>query len=216
MLGCSIVAYLGIRCRHLCSEVLDNLFKRKPVPKGTYDQRIYTYHPEAQQILTIFTTYQVKNTYDTIYWGDGIEFVIHHVLALAASWGGMYPGCAHVHAIFFFGISEFSTTILCLLANFDDEFGVVGLGDAFPLLKVAVGIVFVVGFIVCRTILWPLFSYHFVRDTTNAAQIGGPLAEKRMIWFKIFNVALSGLSVLQVLWLGQIFIIAQEEIAKVL
>jgi len=216
-LGCFIVAYLGIKNGYICKAFYETALQGKnSLPAAAFDQRMFTYHPAAQQIALVFTMYQVKNTYDTIVFNDGPEFIFHHCLALVASWAGMYPGVGHEYVIFFFGMSEISTAILCLLANFDDEHGVVGLGDAFPVTKVAVGAVFVVFFILCRVIMWPYFSYHFVRDSMNAIQSKTKMSEERKVWLRILMTALSGLSVLQVLWLGQIFIIGKEEISKIL
>jgi hypothetical protein len=39
------------------------------------------------------------------------------------------------YATFFLGLLEVSTAILCVLANFDDEYGVKGLRDALPMVK---------------------------------------------------------------------------------
>jgi hypothetical protein len=217
VLGCATVAFLGVRCRHLLRAFYDDAMKGKnTIPAGAYDQRLFSYVPEGQQIAHFFAIYQVKNTYDTIVFNDGPEFIFHHVLALMAAWGAMYPGCGHVYVIFFMGLSEISTAVLCLLANFDDEFGVVGLGDAFPIAKVLVGVLFVIFFILCRCIIWPFMSYHFARDCRNALKSGSPQSEERKKWLWALMSALCGLSVLQVLWLGQIFVIAQEEIGKVL
>lgn len=218
VLGCATVAYLGLKNRHVCQDLWDNVFLKgsNSMPEAAFDQRMFGYHPAAQQIATFFVTYQLKNTYDCFVWHDGPEFIFHHVLSLTTAWGSMYPGCGHVYVVFFMGISEFSTAILCLLANFDDDFGVVGLGDAFPLLKVGVGLVFVVCFIVVRSTIWPYFGYHFARDALNALKSEHPMVPARRKWLWWFTISLSGLSVLQVLWLGQIFVMAKEEIAKVL
>ena len=217
VLGCATVSYLALKNRHILRDSYDAAIHRKnTMPEAAFDKRLFSYIPEAQQIALFFVIYQVKNTYDTIIFDDGIEFIIHHILALSAAWGGMFPGCGHLYVVFFFGLSEISTAILCLLANFDDEYGVIGLGDAFPLLKVSVGIAFVIGFIICRVLMWPYLSYHFTRDALNALKSGSPESMERKKWLWTFMIALSGLSVLQVLWLGQIFIIGQEEIGKLL
>ena len=87
----------------------------------------------------------------------------------------MFPGCCHFYALFYFGFSEISTAILCLLANFDPEFGVVGLDKIFPKTKIVLGTLFVTSFIVCRLILWPFTTYYFWRDTTKAIRSDHPL-----------------------------------------
>jgi hypothetical protein len=70
----------------------------------------------------------------------------------------MYPGCGHTYALFYMGISEISTSVLVILANFDDVHGVKGLADAFPTLKIACAVAFVVAFITCRIVMWPWVS----------------------------------------------------------
>lgn len=215
-LSCSVVALLGLRNRHVCRDLWDNVFAKgsDSMPAAAFDKRMFAYHPAGQQILTIFVAYQLKNLIDTILFDDGLLFVAHHVLALTTAWGAMYPGTGHVYAVFFMGISEMSTAVLCLLANFDDDHGVVGLGDAFPALKIGVGVVFVVLFIVCRSIIWPYYSWHFAKDSLNALRSNHPMVSERRIWLKWFTFSLTGLSVLQVLWLGEIFVIGREEFAK--
>jgi TLC domain len=110
---------------------------------------------------------------------------------------------------------EVSTGVLCVLANFDDEQGVPGLGQAFPMTKVVIGAVFVVLFILCRCVLWPTFSYYFCRDVLLALKGNDTRTSTRRGWLKFFLVSLTGLSILQVAWLGQIFVIAGEELTKV-
>lgn len=130
---------------------------------------------------------------------------------MIASWGALYPSFAHFYAIFYLGFSEISTAVLCVLANFDDEFGVQGLGQAFPLTKVVVGAVFVTLFILCRCIMWPITTFYFMKDAKQALKGNGPRLDACKGWMKLFMFCLTGLSILQVLWLGQIFVIAQQE-----
>jgi hypothetical protein len=129
----------------------------------------------------------------------------------------MYPGCGHYYCVFFFGISEISTGVLCLLANLDDEFGVEGLAQAFPKTKMVLGAAFVVLFIICRCILWPLYSYYFAKDVLAALnQKDDARVRERRYWLKFFLVSLTGLSVLQVAWLGQILVTAKKELDQLL
>ncbi|EEC48296.1 predicted protein [Phaeodactylum tricornutum CCAP 1055/1] len=216
-LSCGICAWLGWNARHLCSGIFSAVRgDTSHVPVAAFDARMFTYHPAGFRISLFFFAYQIKNLYDTIAWNDGPEFIFHHIFSLITAWGALYPSSGHIYTIFFFGLSEISTAVLCLLANFDDIHGVPGLGEAFPIIKVAVGAAFVVLFILCRCILWPIFSYYFCRDVLTAlrATPNDPRTNARRGWLKFFLVALSGLSVLQVAWLGQIFVIAQEELGK--
>lgn len=213
-MSCLIVAWLGWSSRHISIDMVTAAVggKSSAMAPGGYEQRLFTYHPASFRIALFFFVFQLKNLFDTIMWNDGPEYVFHHVLSLLVSWGAMYPGCAHFYGVFFLGLSEISTAVLCVLANFDDEHGVVGLGEAFPKAKMAVGVAFVCLFIICRTIMWPVASYYFVRDSMCALKAKSARTEARKGWIKLFVVCLSGLSVLQVAWLFQIFIIAKREI----
>ena len=157
---------------------------------------------------------QIKNLYDTIIWNDGLLFIAHHIMALSVAYGTVFHGVAHYYAQFYFGISEVSTAILCLLANFDDEHGVPGLAEAFPEGKVAFGALFAVAFIICRVFLWTFFSYYFVRDALLCIKNTDSSRDAARPWVKVFLGSWSGLSALQVLWLGQIILVGMEEYAK--
>ena len=214
-MACLAVAVVGIRNAHILDEIRAHTFGRaNAMSPSTYKQRMYTYHPAAQQTLLLFLAYQIKNTYDSWVWNDGIVFIFHHLFSGATAWGAMYPGGCHMFAIFFMGISEVSTCILCMLANFDDEFGVVGLGDAFPKTKLVMGVVFAVAFIVCRCVLWPICTYHFLKDTKLALECDSELAQRRKGWIKLFRYSSVSLSVLQVIWLGEIIMTLKRELDK--
>ena len=47
-----------------------------------YENRLFGYHPAAARLILYFLAYQIKNTFDTIVWNDGVEFILHHVLCL--------------------------------------------------------------------------------------------------------------------------------------
>lgn len=230
---CFLVAYLGVKNRHLCDEMWQWMFHRNGKTSSNTDKktdeavpvfmcpsrshaRLLTYHPAAQQILTIFLSYQIKNLYDCLIWNDGPEFVFHHIAAGLAAYSGLYPGHSHFYAVFFMGISEISTTLLTLLANFDDKHGVPGLDKYFPEVKVALAGIFVVAFIVCRTILWPVATYYYFLDTTAAlkkSDEAGRTFELRGT-LKVTLWCLIGLSVLQVGFLYQIFAQGKSELEK--
>ena len=187
---------------------------------STYAQRLNTYMPNGFRLSLFFFSYQIKNLYDTIVWNDGPIYIFHHIFSLITAYGAMTMTCGHIYTIFFFGISEISTAVLCVLANFDDEHGIVGLGDAFPITKVICGAVFVVFFIVCRCILWPIHSYYFCSDISTALRQERPQpnqhnTQTRRYWMMFFLTSLSGLSILQILWLGQIFVLGKQELQKI-
>merc|ERR1712176_1056765 len=123
-------------------------------------------------------------------------------------------GVCHYYALFYFGLSEVSTAVLCLLVNFDDDNGVKGLGDAFPLTKVIIGVIFIVLFILCRSMMWPLATYYFVQDSLNALKNGTTYKQSHKNWIRFVVISCALLSVLQSIWLGQIFIIGKEELEK--
>mmetsp|Transcript_3732 Transcript_3732/g.8371 ORF Transcript_3732/g.8371 Transcript_3732/m.8371 type:complete len:190 (-) Transcript_3732:67-636(-) len=176
--------------------------------------RVFKYHPGAQRLLLLFFVFQVKNMWDTIIWNDGIAFILHHIFAGAAAWGGMYPGCCHYYALFYFGFSEISTAILCLLANFDEHFGVKGLDLALPMTKITLGGAFVVSFIVCRLVMWPFVTYHYVQDTLTALKSNHRLLEGRKTYLKAILVCCCGLSLIQFLFVHMIIETGKTELEK--
>lgn len=213
-LSCFICAYMGWANR---KPFLTNVFKAAwggdpdAFAASGAERRGYIYAPSSFYLCIFFLAYQLKNLADTIIWNDGPEYIFHHVLSLAVCWGALYPGFCLEYATFFFGISELSTGVLCILANFDDEHGVVGLGDAFPLTKVVIGVVFVILFIICRAILWPILSYYFVRDALTCLRGTNPEVEKRRFVIKMHGFCLLGLSALQLSWLIVIYFMAIKE-----
>jgi hypothetical protein len=183
-------------------------------------QRLYQYHPAAFRIALVFGTYQFKNLYDSYVWNDGPEFLFHHVFSIFTALGVMDSGIGHVYSIFFFGISEISTAVLCLLVNFDDQHGVPQLGQSLPHLNVLLGGLFATLFVICRCILWPMASIHLCRDmywalSHHAQQnYATPLQyRRRTFWIRFFLISLTGLSILQIAWLGQIITTARTELA---
>jgi len=211
---CSI---LGLKNASVCKNVFDRAFGRSnSMPEAGYEARLFTYHPGAQQLLLFFVAYNVKNLYDSYVWEDGPEFIFHHVVSIIVAWNGMYPGCAHFYAIFFMGISEISTWILSLLASFDDEYGVVGLGAAFPITKIVLGVVFAISFIICRAILWPLFSYYIMKDSRLAFKVKSEKLEGRKFAIIVILTICAALTLLQAVWLVQIIVQGRDEIMALL
>ena len=154
----------------------------------------------------------MKNLYDSYVWDDGAIFLAHHVFAGLTAWAGMYPGVAGIYGLFFMGLSEVSSCALCLLANFDDTFGVVGLGDAFPMTKVFMGVAFAILFILCRIVLWPIFAYHFLSDSFAVLRRNSAQFETKTIKMVLSLMIVSnlGLTALQILWLGEILATVRE------
>jgi len=213
--SCFAVAYLGWKARHVVQDMVDAALRRREnaMPEA-YEGRIFTYHPEGQRITVFFVAYQLKNTFDTIVWNDGMIFVIHHFLTLFTAWGAL-QGNAHFYVLFYFGFSEISTGFLCLLANFDDEHGVVGLADAFPMVKVFLGGVFALSFVICRVLMWSTVSYYYCRDAQNVLSGSDPRMKRHIMWFRFTFLSLSILSLLQIIWLAEIVRVGSEELKKV-
>lgn len=209
--SCMVCFLLGWKAWNLIRPVFQAA--SKPLPAGTNDTRILAFQAEGFRLALFFTAYQVKNLYDTILWNDGPEFVFHHVFSMITAWGAMYPGLCHPYTVYYFGLSELSTAVLCLLSNFDDQHGVPGMGEAFPVLKVIIGAVFVTLFIILRCIIWPYVSLYFIRDVRQTLETG-KISPATRRWLRFYMISLGGLSVLQVAWLGQIFIIGKEELQK--
>lgn len=214
--SCFVVAFLGYNARHLVEDLVDAaLGRRKNAMPVAYEGRMFTYMPQAMRITLFFFAYQVKNTYDTIVWNDGILFIMHHLLTLFTAWGALVQGSAHFYVSFYFGVSEISTAVLCLLANFDDEHGVVGLAEAFPLTKVVLGGTFAVLFVICRVFMWSTVSYYYCRDAWNALSGSDPRLLGRRTWLRFTFVSLALLSLLQIIWLVEIGRIGKIELEKV-
>ena len=76
---------------------------------------------------------------------DGIVFMLHHVATGALAVFALQP-YLHLYAPFFFGISEISTLFIAVLVLFDEHHGIKELGERFPLLMSATGVIFAVLF----------------------------------------------------------------------
>lgn len=213
-----VCSFLAVSNWRTCKEMIEHgLSYGKDVSlmkEEDFEERVFKYHPGSQRLIMMFFVYQVKNGYDTIIWGDGIEFVLHHIFAGAAAWGGLFPGCLHFYALFYFGFSEISTAILCLLANFDPEFGVAGLEKVFPKTKIVLGTLFVTSFIVCRLVMWPFATYHLWRDMVNAIKMEKPHAAVRRGYMYVILVCSAGLTLIQLVFVGMIVQTGKEEIHK--
>lgn len=212
--SCFTVATLGIKAKHIVQDLIDATIggKKNAMPVA-YEGRMFTYQPEAQRITLYFFAFQLKNTYDTLVWNDGALFIAHHILTLFTTWGALH-GNAHFYTIFYFGVSEISTGVLCLLANFDDEHGVVGLADTLPMVKIVLGGLFASLFVICRVFMWSTVSYYYCRDTWNLLAGSHPRGQEYKLWFRFTFVALGLLSLLQIIWLGDIVKIGKEELEK--
>eukprot|EP00980_Cylindrotheca_fusiformis_P016181 scaffold4809_cov116-Cylindrotheca_fusiformis.AAC.5 len=207
-------AYLGWQARYILQDMYDTVIRGKNAMPKAYDNRLFKYYPEAARITVIFLGYQIKNAYDSIYWGDDALLIGHHILAFFVALGGVFPGCVHYYVPFYLGMSEISSVALSVLVNFDDEHGVKGLGDEFPIAKAAIGAIFAVLFIVFRVFMWSTVSYFYCRDVWNVLGTNDPRLEGRKTYLRFTAVALGLLSLLQVIWLAEIFRTGKEILLK--
>jgi hypothetical protein len=106
------------------------------------------------------------------------------------------------------------SAVLCLLANFDDDHGVVGLGDALPMVKVVLGGLFASLFVICRVVAWSTVSYYYCRDAWNVLSGSDPRKKGHETWFRFTFLSLSILSLLQIIWLAEIAKVGKEELEK--
>ena len=174
---------------------------------ATPHARLYSYLPAFQWCAIVMLGYQAKNLMDAVIHSDGPEFIVHHVITSSVALCALHP-YAHVPGIFFFGISETSTTLLCVVANFDDVHGVPSLKLHFPISKLVLGALFAVSFVCLRTGVWPYLAYHFVQDSL-AVLADGTAHSAAVVWG--FVGCLGVLTCLQVAWLGQMIITIHRE-----
>lgn len=212
-LACAICFCLGFAKRHVYSDMWNHYVKGKPFPRANYLNRVLSFDPASFRICLFFTAYQIKNLYDTIIFDDGIVFIFHHVFSAITAYGCLVPKIVNYYPFFFVGLSEFSTAILCLLANFDPVHGVIGLGEAFPTAKMVLAGIFVVTFLICRIITWPVVSYHFFDDILLTFKHHGndPRIVARKNWYYFHLVSNASLTLLQFAWLVEIGFTAHKE-----
>ena len=215
-LACTICAYLGFSSMHTYKDFWAHYMAKGgkgAFVRANYLNRVLTYDPASYRICLFFFAYQVKNLYDTIIFDDGIVFIFHHVFSAITAYGCMGPKVCNYYPFFFVGLSEVSTAILCLLANFDEQHGVIGLGEAFPIVKMVLAGIFVVTFLICRIITWPVLSYHFLDDILLTLRNHGddPRVHVRKGWFRFFMISNGSLTLLQIAWLGEIFYTVHKE-----
>lgn len=186
---------------------------KKAFVRANYLNRAMGFNAASFRLCLFFTAYQIKNLYDTIIFDDGIIFIFHHVFSAITAYGCMAPKIANYYPFFFVGLSEISTAVLCLLANFDPLHGVAGLDVAFPTLKIVLAACFVATFIVCRVVTWPILSWHFQEDMFNTLRHHGddPRIRKRKGWLYFFIISNGSLTLLQFLWLFEIIFTVQKE-----
>ena len=184
------------------------------IPASAHE-RLYVYLPRVQWLCVVFLAFQAKNLLDSWVWADGPEFLAHHVVCIFVAAGCLTdPPFLHLYCIFFFGLSEISTALVAALAAFDDRLGVPQLGDYFPTAKVVVGLSFTLLFVALRVVAWPLLAYYGVyRDCQQVLSEGTAHSPPVVI---AYLVCLFGVSLLQLVWLGEICRRAPAEVRAAL
>lgn len=162
--------------------------------------RALQYDPLCARIALAQLCYQVFNTYISVRDRDGAIFVGHHIatgmLCVFAQAPFLLP-----FAPFFLGLTEFSTVLLCMLATFDpSSAGVPGMGERFPVTTKVLGVSFALVFIAVRIVAWPWMSFHFWNDVLAVLEAR---AHSQAVSYT-FLVVNAGLSLLQLIWLGEI------------
>ena len=175
--------------------------------------RVYSYLPKFAWTCVAMGAFQTKNLLDSIIFGDGPEFIMHHLVCIFVAYGALSGQFLHLYGIFFFGLSEASTALVSVLACFDEKLGVPELGDEHPLLKITCGISFAVSFIAIRIVVWPYLAYCLTLDCLQVLKEGSSHSEV-IVWS--FLACLLALTLLQFFWLAEIVRQARIEIPAAL
>ena len=179
----------------------------------TAHERLYDYDRDFQRLSVVMFAFQWKNLLDSVYFDDGLIFVIHHSVVIVVSLFALHP-FSHLYGSFFFGVSEVSTTVLAIVALFDAEHGVEELERDFPNTRLVIGGVFAVSFFIVRGIIWPYLTYFYCRDGFRILDNDPDIHSRFLV--KLFMGGLLTLSVMQVIWLGQIVLKLREELGGML
>jgi hypothetical protein len=145
--------------------------------------------------------YTFKTVGDAIVYSDGMISFCHHVATGSVIALAFHP-FLHYHAVFFVGLSEVSTVVLCIMMMFQKDRGVKLLAERYPTLDITIGVLFSVLFVICRIGLWFFYSKYFWEDLLEILISGKAHSDPAVVWYLIANAALSAL---QLYWLGEIF-----------
>ena len=156
--------------------------------------RLYSASASFAPLLRLTASYEVYNTIASLCLQEyrTAIFIGHHATTLLLAVLGDKPPLLHYYGFFFFGVVQLSSVPLAL-AEVAQALG------ADTLLAVCRGI-FACAFLVVRTVIWPLVSLQFWRDTLETMRDGGRSLGPLGI-FLAANIFLTGL---QFLWTGQI------------
>lgn len=179
-------------------------FPSLAMPNGTIAavgaERAYAFSAAAQRLCTMQVAYEIKNFCDSVIHNDGWIFLIHHTVTCLLSALSLRP-FLHLYCAYFLGWSEISTAVLCILVLFDEERGVPPLAKAAPILMKATGVAFASTFILFRIIIWPYVNYFYWKDMIHMWNADSFHSIPVACTYMFVNI---GLTVLQVVWLGEI------------
>lgn len=179
-------------------------FPALAMPNGTIaaigSERAYAFSAAAQRLCTMQVAYELKNFCDSVIHNDGWIFLAHHTVTCLLSALSLRP-FLHLYCAYFLGWSEISTAILCILVLFDAERGVPPLAKAAPVLMKVTGASFAIAFIIFRIIIWPYVNYFYWQDMYHMWMNDSFHSMPVACIYAVVNV---GLTVLQVVWLGEI------------
>lgn len=127
-------------------------------------------------------------------------FLFHHVFTGLVALFAMRP-FLHYYASYFLGLSEVSTTILCLYCCFQDQHGTKSLVSIFPTVHIVLGLAFAVGFFIFRITLWIYFAFYLCSDLV-ALYYSGQAHSNAIAAFYFISTVL--FTILQIVWLSDI------------
>jgi len=191
---------------------------------------MFRFIPSAVRLCVLQVCYEWKSLCDVYKHGDGLLFAAHHIGASLLAFIALNPFC-NIYGIFYLGISEVSTFVLCLLVVLDKERGIARLYDTCKTALKVLGGSFALLFVVYRCIYWPVVSYYFwehalnvLHSTSDASNGAGADADgmkdfsrvglqdhpQAVIYlFLLVNVLLS---LLQVVWLWEVICVSYKEL----
>jgi hypothetical protein len=140
--------------------------------------------------------YQVFSLGTSFLWSDvlgGPQMVFHHCAVIILSLLSFYP-FAHYYILFFIGMAEASTFILCCVDVFRN---LEELQKAFPAVNTCLRVTFALSFFFFRWIMWIPASFFFVSDCVELIRTGKQHSNWTVGIFIPGNIALT---ILQILW----------------
>ena len=140
--------------------------------------------------------YQVFSLGTSFLWPDvcgGTQMVFHHCAVIVLSLLSFHP-FAHYYILFFIGMAEVSTFVLCCVDVFRN---LEELQDMLPAVNTFLRVTFALSFFLFRWVMWIPASYFFVSDCVELIRTGKQHSNWTVGIFIPGNIALG---LLQVVW----------------